>query len=105
MRSPVAQLSLNGFLIAVYSGMNVASDITGISESKISMCCSGKRNCAGGFVWKLLHTGSTIIIDGLKYLAADTGVEGLHVDVCMEDHAATVEAGVRTAEVWVVCEE
>lgn len=100
-RNPVAQLSQNGFLIAVYAGMNVASDITGISESKISMCCSGKRNCAGGFIWKPLYTGSTVIIDGQRYLAADTGVSGLAVDVCMEDHAATVEAGVQRLEVWV----
>lgn len=54
---------------------------------------------------EVIPLGSTIIIDGLKYLAADTGVKGLHVDVCMADHASTVEAGVETAKVWVVCEE
>ena len=46
--------------------------------------------------------GSTVVIDGQKYLAADTGVTGLHVDVCLADHASTVEHGVRTAQVWVV---
>ena len=37
----------------------------------------------------------------MKYLAADTGVTGKHVDICLSDHEATVEAGVRTADVWV----
>lgn len=54
---------------------------------------------------EVIPLGSTVIIDGQKYLAADTGVTGLAVDICMEDHASTVEAGVRSAEVWVVCEE
>ena len=53
----------------------------------------------------VIPLGSTVIIDGQKYLAADTGVTGKHVDVCLADHAATVEAGVGNAEVWVVCEE
>jgi len=50
---------------------------------------------------EVIPLGSTVIIDGQRYLAADTGVTGKHVDVCMVEHAATVEAGVRTAEVWV----
>lgn len=53
---------------------------------------------------EVIPLGSTVIIDGQKYLAADTGVEGLHVDVCLADHAATVEAGVRSAKVWVVAD-
>lgn len=52
----------------------------------------------------VIPLGSTVIIDGQKYLAADTGVTGHHVDICMADHAATVEAGVGRAEVWVVKE-
>lgn len=50
----------------------------------------------------VIPLGSTVIIDGQRYLAADTGVTGLHVDVCLSDHAATVAAGVGRAEVWVV---
>lgn len=50
----------------------------------------------------VIPLGSTVIIDGQRYLAADTGVTGKHVDICLEDHAATVKAGVGTAEVWVV---
>ncbi len=50
---------------------------------------------------QVIPLGSTVIIDGQRYLAADTGGTGTHVDVCLPDHAATVEAGARTAEVWV----
>ena len=50
---------------------------------------------------EVIPLGSTVIIDGQRYLAADTGVMGKHVDVCLLDHEATVEAGVRKAEVWV----
>lgn len=50
----------------------------------------------------VIPLGSTVIIDGQKYLAADTGVTGHHVDICMADHAATVAACVGRAEVWVV---
>ena len=51
---------------------------------------------------EVIPLGSTVIIDGQQYLAADTGVTGKHVDVCLLDHAAAAEAGVRTAKVWVV---
>lgn len=51
---------------------------------------------------EVIPLGSTVVIDGQRYLAADTGVTGRHVDICLADHAATVEAGVGTAEVWVV---
>lgn len=37
-----------------------------------------------------------------KYLAADTGVTGNHIDICVTDHALAEDFGVRTAEVWVV---
>lgn len=53
---------------------------------------------------EVIPLGSTVIIDGQRYLAADTGVTGNHVDVCMAEHAYTVEAGVGTAEVWIVKE-
>lgn len=50
--------------------------------------------------------GSTAVIDGQRYLAADTGsgVEGLHIDICMGSHEETVAHGVRTADVWVAKE-
>lgn len=53
----------------------------------------------------VIPLGSTVVIDGQRYLAADTGVTGKHVDICLAEHEATVEAGVRTAEVWVISSE
>lgn len=50
----------------------------------------------------IIPLGRTVVIDGQKYLAADTGVTGRHVDVFMEDHRQALERGVGTAEVWVV---
>ena len=56
---------------------------------------------------KVIPLGSTVIIDGMKYLAADTGsgVEGLHIDIFLASHEETVAHGVRTAEVWVMHHE
>lgn len=49
----------------------------------------------------VIPLGSTVIIDGQRYLAADTGVTGNHVDVCLTSHEETVAFGVQAAEVWV----
>lgn len=49
----------------------------------------------------VIPLGSTVIIEGAEYLAADTGVTGLWVDVAVPTHAEALELGVRTAEVWV----
>lgn len=51
----------------------------------------------------VIPLGSTVVIDGQKYLAADTGsgVTGNHIDICLASHEETVAHGVRTAEVWV----
>lgn len=53
---------------------------------------------------EVIPLGSTVIIDGQKYLAADTGgaVIGNHVDICFAGHQETVAFGVQTAEVWIV---
>lgn len=53
---------------------------------------------------EVIPLGATVIIDGQRYLAADTGVTGKHVDVCLPDHEDTVAHGVRIAEVWVSAE-
>lgn len=52
---------------------------------------------------EVIPLGSTVVIDGQKYLAADTGsgVTGNHIDICLASHEETVAHGVRTAEVWV----
>jgi len=49
----------------------------------------------------VIPLGSTVVIDGQRYLAADTGVNGLHVDICLPDHRDTIAFGVQTAEVWI----
>ena len=53
---------------------------------------------------EIIPLGSTVVIDGLKYLAADTGsgVEGLHVDICVASHEGTVAHGVQEADVWII---
>ena len=52
---------------------------------------------------EVIELGSTVVIDGQKYLAADTGsgVEGLHIDICMASHEETAPFGRRSAPVWV----
>ena len=50
---------------------------------------------------EVIPLGSTVIIDGQRYLAADTGVEGMHVDICLPEHEETVAFGVQRLEVWV----
>ncbi len=52
----------------------------------------------------VIPLGSTVIIDGQKYLAADTGeaVQGKHVDIVVPTHAEALELGVGSAQVWVV---
>ena len=51
---------------------------------------------------EVIPLGSTVVIDGQMYLAADTGVTGNHIDVCVVDHAAAEELGVGSADVWMV---
>lgn len=46
----VAQYSLSGELVCVFESIAEAKSKTGIGA--ISLCCSGKRQTAGGFIWK-----------------------------------------------------
>lgn len=52
----------------------------------------------------VIPLGSTVIIDGQEYLAADTGgaIKGNHVDIAVPTHQEALELGIRTATVWVV---
>ena len=52
----------------------------------------------------VIPLGSTVIIDGQAYLAADTGgaVRGSHVDIAVATHQEALDLGTRTAEVWIV---
>lgn len=52
----------------------------------------------------VIPLGSTVIIDGQAYLAADTGgaIKGNRIDIAVETHQEALELGIRTATVWVV---
>ena len=48
----VQQYDVNGRLINLFDSMHSASRATGINQSSISMCCSGKHKTAGGYIWR-----------------------------------------------------
>ena len=52
----------------------------------------------------VIPLGSTVIIDGQEYLAADTGeaIKGNRVDIAVPTHREALELGTKTATVWVV---
>lgn len=50
----------------------------------------------------VIPLGSTVIIGGLEYLAADTGVDGMHIDICTNSHQEAEAFGKQTAAVWVI---
>ena len=52
----------------------------------------------------IIPLGSTVIIDGQEYLAADTGgaIKGNRIDIAVESHQEALELGTKTAEVWIV---
>ena len=51
-RRPVVQMDLHGNIITVFQVLNEAGRKTGISPAHICDVCNGKRNTAGGYVWK-----------------------------------------------------
>lgn len=55
----------------------------------------------------VIPLGSTVIIDGQEYLAADTGgaIKGNRIDIAVETHQEALDLGTRTAEVWVVADD
>lgn len=48
----IEQLTLEGFPLAVYNSVSIASELTGISKAGINNCCSGKSALSGGYVWR-----------------------------------------------------
>lgn len=56
---------------------------------------------------EVIPLGSTVIIDGQAYLAADTGgaVRGNHVDIAVATHQEAEALGTTTAKVWIIEEE
>ena len=50
----------------------------------------------------VIPLGSTVIIGGVSYLAADTGVSGYHIDIAIQTHEEADAFGVSSAEVWII---
>lgn len=51
---PVAQLTLNGEIIAIYPSISQCSKATGIKDSRISDVCYGRRKTAKGYKFKFV---------------------------------------------------
>lgn len=51
---------------------------------------------------EVIPLGSTVVIDGVSYLAADTGVSGKHIDIAVKTHEEAEKYGVSSAEVWII---
>lgn len=52
LSKPVAQLDMQGNIIAIYYGLSEAARITHIPCSNICKCCNGVRKKAGGYMWR-----------------------------------------------------
>ena len=50
---------------------------------------------------EVIPLGSTVILDGQKYLAADTGVKGNHVDIYIPHHELANNYGKHWESVWI----
>lgn len=48
---PVEQRLINNTLIATYTSVSIAQEITGISRTEITACIRGDLASAGGFIW------------------------------------------------------
>lgn len=47
----ICQVSLDGFLVGVYEGVNEAQRQTGIHSTRVHSCLIGKAKTAGGYKW------------------------------------------------------
>lgn len=51
---------------------------------------------------KVIPLGSTVIINGISYLATDTGVSGKAIDIAVTTHDEALELGTYRADVWII---
>lgn len=58
---PISQHSLDGMVIGIYGSIKEASRATGINRNNISSVACGKRNQAGGFVWKFIYENPDLL--------------------------------------------
>ena len=105
------------------AGTNLLEDVTVTHYCICPLCCgkqpddpaygitaSGRKAEPGVSVAvdpDVIPLGSTVIVDYgdgelHTYRADDTGgaVKGAHIDICMADHEAALQAGVKTATAW-----
>lgn len=61
------QFTYEGLFLAEYPSVKVASQLTSISYSNITGCCAGKRNRAGGYVWRYASTASVTNSESSKH--------------------------------------
>lgn len=47
----VAQFTKDGVLVKIWDTQKEASEVTGVCQQGISLCCYGKLKTAGGFRW------------------------------------------------------
>lgn len=52
--TPVQQLTLEGYPLAVYNSVHIASQITGTPKHGIKDCLSGKSQSSNGYIWKYI---------------------------------------------------
>ena len=55
-QKPVLQYTKDGELVAEYRSRSEASRQTEVNPGNISLCCTGNRKSAGGFIWKYART-------------------------------------------------
>lgn len=55
MAKKIAQYTLDGKLIKVWSCAKEACDKLGLTKSAVSQCCNGTRNMHKGFIWKFYN--------------------------------------------------
>lgn len=48
---------------------------------------------------KVIPLGSIVLVDGVEYVAEDTGVKGKHIDIYFDSHKEALDFGVKKVEV------
>lgn len=51
---------------------------------------------------KVIPLGSTVLVDGVEYVAEDTGVRGKHIDIYFDSHRDALDFGVKKVEVEIL---
>lgn len=56
-KKSVSQYAMTGKFIRSFDSAKSAHDYTNINSSNIILCCKGKRNSAGGYIWEYTNRG------------------------------------------------